>query len=198
MALQFWFAVIIRRTSFGSSVFEWLADRVVEFLSYTDKGSEFVFGRSYRDHFFVFQVFCSMSVCECGLQVVFKMFLSRIFFNYNYLGIYVLFLNVCFSDWHSAVEIIYWRENGLKGLWSLLSLSGDADYHFLQLCNRDAVPPGCHPDICRQIREPDELLSGHEPHRVRQHRQQLVSLHGLTILLSPSTSYVLWIINKYD
>ncbi|XP_025096320.1 solute carrier family 28 member 3-like [Pomacea canaliculata] len=79
MALQFWFAVIIRRTSFGSSVFEWLADRVVEFLSYTDKGSEFVFGRSYRDHFFVFQVMPTIIFFNSAIVMLYHLGVIQIF-----------------------------------------------------------------------------------------------------------------------
>jgi nucleoside permease NupC len=56
MSLQFWFAVFIRKTAFGSDAFQWLADRFVEFLKYTDKGSQAVFGEKYTDHRFVFQV----------------------------------------------------------------------------------------------------------------------------------------------
>ena len=67
MSLQFWFAVLIRKTQFGSDAFQWLADRVVEFLKYTDKGSMVVFGSSYQDHRFVFQVWsCAHYTGCCG------------------------------------------------------------------------------------------------------------------------------------
>ncbi|XP_046356264.2 solute carrier family 28 member 3-like [Haliotis rufescens] len=62
---QVLFALLILRTNFGYEIFRWLGDRIEEFLEHTDKGSEFVFGKSYRDHMFVFRImplvmmFCS-------------------------------------------------------------------------------------------------------------------------------------------
>jgi len=56
IGLQFMFAVIVLRWPPGYSAFKWLGDRVSEFLAYTDAGSEFVFGASYREHLFAFQV----------------------------------------------------------------------------------------------------------------------------------------------
>ena len=56
MGLQFWFAVLIRKTEFGAAAFEWLADRFAEFLKYSDKGAVVVFGSSYLDHRFIFGV----------------------------------------------------------------------------------------------------------------------------------------------
>ena len=67
MGLQFWFAVFIRKTDFGAAAFEWLADRIVEFLKYSDKGAAVVFGSAYLAHRFVFQVrifsACRSEVC---------------------------------------------------------------------------------------------------------------------------------------
>lgn len=54
--LQFMFALVVLRWSGGYIAFQWLGDRVSEFLAFTDFGSKFTFGESYRDHFFVFQV----------------------------------------------------------------------------------------------------------------------------------------------
>ncbi|XP_076461961.1 solute carrier family 28 member 3-like [Babylonia areolata] len=56
MGLQFWFAVLIGKTTFGSAAFQWLADRTEEFLRYADTGSRNVFGKKYLDHKIVFQV----------------------------------------------------------------------------------------------------------------------------------------------
>ncbi|XP_060603523.1 solute carrier family 28 member 3-like isoform X1 [Ruditapes philippinarum] len=56
LALQFYFALLILRTEFGYRAFEWLGDRVREFLAHTDAGSEFVFGSEYEHHFFAFKV----------------------------------------------------------------------------------------------------------------------------------------------
>nr|XP_022310861.1 solute carrier family 28 member 3-like isoform X1 [Crassostrea virginica]XP_022310862.1 solute carrier family 28 member 3-like isoform X1 [Crassostrea virginica]XP_022310863.1 solute carrier family 28 member 3-like isoform X1 [Crassostrea virginica] len=56
LILQFYFAIAILRWDPGYQAFRWLGDRVSEFLLYTDKGSEFVFGEKYTDHFFAFKV----------------------------------------------------------------------------------------------------------------------------------------------
>ncbi|XP_069110027.1 solute carrier family 28 member 3-like [Argopecten irradians] len=56
LMLQFIFALIILRTQGGYDVFEWIGNRVQEFIKYSDKGAEFVFGANYTDHFFAFSV----------------------------------------------------------------------------------------------------------------------------------------------
>ena len=68
LALQFYFALFILRSDFGYRAFEWLGNRVSEFLAHTDAGSSFVFGSqwveteygktpAYEIHFFGFKVF---------------------------------------------------------------------------------------------------------------------------------------------
>ncbi|XP_042344590.1 solute carrier family 28 member 3-like [Plectropomus leopardus] len=56
IGLQFFFGLLILRTAFGLNGLEWLGKQVETFMSFTDVGSKFVFGPSYRDHLFVFQV----------------------------------------------------------------------------------------------------------------------------------------------
>ncbi|KAH9523620.1 hypothetical protein Btru_040466 [Bulinus truncatus] len=56
IALQLIFALLILRTSWGHDAFQWLGDRVNEFLAYTDAGSKFIFGDKYEDHYFAFKV----------------------------------------------------------------------------------------------------------------------------------------------
>ncbi|XP_059153027.1 solute carrier family 28 member 3-like [Physella acuta] len=56
LALQLLFALLILRTSWGHDAFQWLADRITEFLAYTDAGSIFVFGEVYDQHYFAFKV----------------------------------------------------------------------------------------------------------------------------------------------
>ncbi|XP_064648426.1 solute carrier family 28 member 3-like [Lineus longissimus] len=56
LLLQFVFALIILRTTAGFQAFEWLGQRVSEFLEHTDAGSKFVFGDDYTEHFFAFKV----------------------------------------------------------------------------------------------------------------------------------------------
>ncbi|XP_047448266.1 solute carrier family 28 member 3-like [Mugil cephalus] len=56
IGLQFIFGLLILRTTFGLSALQWLGDQVEIFLSFTDVGSEFVFGPSYEEHLFIFKV----------------------------------------------------------------------------------------------------------------------------------------------
>ena len=67
LVLQFYFALFILRSEFGFRAFEWLGNRVSEFLAHTDAGSSFVFGSqwveteygkvpAYEIHFFGFKV----------------------------------------------------------------------------------------------------------------------------------------------
>jgi len=56
IALQFLLGLLIMKTTFGYRAFQELGDLVVGFLTFTDQGSEFVFGESYKDFFFAFKV----------------------------------------------------------------------------------------------------------------------------------------------
>ncbi|XP_062608399.1 solute carrier family 28 member 3-like [Saccostrea cucullata] len=55
-AIQYIFALIILRTKWGYEAFQWLGDRVTEFLNYSNAGAIFVFGELYTNHFFAFKV----------------------------------------------------------------------------------------------------------------------------------------------
>ncbi|KAM4745834.1 solute carrier family 28 member 3-like [Anableps anableps] len=56
IGLQFILGLLILRTTFGLSAVRWLGKQAEMFLSFTDAGSQFVFGDSYTDHFFAFRV----------------------------------------------------------------------------------------------------------------------------------------------
>ncbi|XP_072032376.1 solute carrier family 28 member 3-like [Amphiura filiformis] len=56
MVLQFAFGLFILRTKLGFMIFDFLGELVQTFLAYTDKGSIFLFGDKYTDHFFAFKV----------------------------------------------------------------------------------------------------------------------------------------------
>ncbi|XP_048239171.1 solute carrier family 28 member 3-like [Haliotis rufescens] len=68
---QFLFALLILRTSFGFEGFRWLGERIEEFLEHTDKGSEFVFGKDYRDHMFAFRVMPFILLCASAINVLY-------------------------------------------------------------------------------------------------------------------------------
>jgi hypothetical protein len=44
------------RSEFGYEMFKFLGDQTEKFLSFTDVGSQLVFGDSFKEHFFVFKV----------------------------------------------------------------------------------------------------------------------------------------------
>lgn len=52
LGLEFAFAILILKTPWGLKVFKSLGDVVTNFLSYSDVGAKFVFGDSFKDHFF--------------------------------------------------------------------------------------------------------------------------------------------------
>ncbi len=56
LALQFAFAFLILRTEPGRLFFAAAGDVFTAFLDSVDKGSEFVFGPKFRDHFFAFKI----------------------------------------------------------------------------------------------------------------------------------------------
>ncbi|XP_025093354.1 solute carrier family 28 member 3-like [Pomacea canaliculata] len=56
MSLQYIFALLIIRTTWGYDAFQWLGDRVTELLKYSNAGAQFVFGDKYTYHMFAFQV----------------------------------------------------------------------------------------------------------------------------------------------
>ncbi|XP_046565372.1 solute carrier family 28 member 3-like isoform X2 [Haliotis rubra] len=68
---QFLFALMILRTSFGFRCFRWLGERLDEFLEHTNKGSEFVFGKTYQDHAFAFQVMPFILMCSSTINVLY-------------------------------------------------------------------------------------------------------------------------------
>ncbi|XP_077999990.1 solute carrier family 28 member 3-like [Glandiceps talaboti] len=70
LALQFLLALFILRTYVGYKLFQWLGDFIMKFLNFSDYGAEFVFGESFKDHFFAFSVLpvviyfaCFISIC---------------------------------------------------------------------------------------------------------------------------------------
>ena len=56
IGLQFICALVVLRWPAGYTALKWLGDRFTEFLAYSNYGAEFVFGRSYAEHFFAFKV----------------------------------------------------------------------------------------------------------------------------------------------
>ncbi|XP_005089805.1 solute carrier family 28 member 3 [Aplysia californica] len=73
LLLQFVFGLLVLRTRWGYASFQWLADRVTEYLDHTDKGTSFVFGKSYGDHFFAFRVMSTIIVFSSTISVLYHL-----------------------------------------------------------------------------------------------------------------------------
>ena len=56
LGLQFIFGLLILRTSIGFKFFKILGDQINIFLEYSDVGAAFVFGNTFKAHFFAFKV----------------------------------------------------------------------------------------------------------------------------------------------
>ena len=84
LGLQFLFAVIILRTSWGYQAFKWIGDRIADFVNFVDHGVSFVFGEAFVDHFFamkVGQILVSYLIClndcfEVNIYIAIKTFLN--------------------------------------------------------------------------------------------------------------------------
>ena len=56
LSLQFGVSLLVLRTQVGKAALVWVADRLTEYLAYTDHGARFVFGKNFDDHHFAFKV----------------------------------------------------------------------------------------------------------------------------------------------
>lgn len=56
LVIQLSLGLFILRTNVGFTIFNYIGNVTQEFLKFTDKGCAFVFGPSFRDHFFAFSV----------------------------------------------------------------------------------------------------------------------------------------------
>lgn len=85
LALQMVFALLVLKVSFVASIFDWISDKVVTFLNFSEKGAEFLFGGLVTDmdtfgYIFAFKVLPTI--------VFFSAFTSLLY----YLGILQLFV----------------------------------------------------------------------------------------------------------
>ncbi|OWF44492.1 solute carrier family 28 member 3-like [Mizuhopecten yessoensis] len=56
LLLQFIFALVVLRSTWGYGAFDWLAQRITEYLKHSDIGANFVFGPALDQHLFAFTV----------------------------------------------------------------------------------------------------------------------------------------------
>ncbi|OWF39347.1 solute carrier family 28 member 3-like [Mizuhopecten yessoensis] len=71
LLLQFFFASLILKLSVGYTAFKFLGDKIQIFLSFTNTGTEFVFGEKYTDHFFAMKVLPVIVFFSCAISVLY-------------------------------------------------------------------------------------------------------------------------------
>ncbi|GAB1542333.1 NupC/NupG family nucleoside CNT transporter [Scytonema sp. NUACC21] len=71
LALEFVFALLILKTPSGLTAFKSLGDVVSSFLAFSDVGAKFVFGDSYKDHLFAFQVLPTIIFFSAFISVLY-------------------------------------------------------------------------------------------------------------------------------
>ena len=58
------------RVDFGYQLFKFLGDLVVKFLNFIDPGCELVFGKNFRDHYFIFKAMPSLIYFSAVVHVL--------------------------------------------------------------------------------------------------------------------------------
>ncbi|XP_033762277.1 LOW QUALITY PROTEIN: sodium/nucleoside cotransporter 1-like [Pecten maximus] len=71
LVLQFFFASLILKLSVGYTAFKFLGDQIQTFLSFTNDGTQFVFGEKYTDHFFAMKVLPVIVFFSCAISVLY-------------------------------------------------------------------------------------------------------------------------------
>ncbi|XP_076444108.1 solute carrier family 28 member 3-like [Babylonia areolata] len=71
LLLQFVFALLVLRTSWGRAAFSWMADRMTTYMAFTDQGAQFVFGNDFREHFFVFRVMPTIIFFSATISILY-------------------------------------------------------------------------------------------------------------------------------
>ncbi|XP_060085849.1 uncharacterized transporter HI_0519-like [Ylistrum balloti] len=70
LSLQFGFALVVLRTEWGRSAVRWVADRLWEFVEFSDKGSSFLFSENYKTFKVIFRVVPSAIVFCAAMSVL--------------------------------------------------------------------------------------------------------------------------------
>jgi nucleoside permease NupC len=76
--LQFVFGTLVLRVNVGYYMLTWIGDRVDEFLQYSEAGAEFVFGSSYKDHFFAMSVSASVTFFSAAMAVMYYFGIAQV------------------------------------------------------------------------------------------------------------------------
>ncbi|KAL3831924.1 hypothetical protein ACJMK2_023614 [Sinanodonta woodiana] len=89
IALQYIFALLILRTIWGYQIFQWLGNRVTEFLEHTMAGVIFVFGDLWFQHFVAFKVLSIVVFFASFVNIMY--FLGVIQFVVRHIGRFLSF-----------------------------------------------------------------------------------------------------------
>lgn len=122
-ALQYIFALVILRTSWGYQAFQWLGDRVTEFLNYSNAGATFLFGDILVTTYSLFAFRVSsfhqqiMALKESSRKfTLYILHFSRILFLFHFLNF------ILTSSYSLGLNILYLISSHLISLSLSLSL----------------------------------------------------------------------------
>ncbi|XP_046331333.2 solute carrier family 28 member 3-like isoform X2 [Haliotis rufescens] len=142
IAVQFVFALLILRTPWGYGVFEWIGQRVEEFINHANAGAEFVFGKSYRDHMIAFGVMPGVLFFNASISVLYHMGVLQAIMNK--LGSFLSFCLDC-----GPIESVVASANIFVGLTEVpllvrpyLKRATESELHAIMTCGFASVSGG--------------------------------------------------------
>lgn len=71
LLLQFGLALLTLKTKPGLAIFDAIGNFFTKILEFTNKGSEFVFGEGFREHFFAFKVLPTIIFFSCFMSILY-------------------------------------------------------------------------------------------------------------------------------
>ncbi|ESO12305.1 hypothetical protein HELRODRAFT_62058, partial [Helobdella robusta] len=76
-ALQLFLAIIILKWSLGYLAFQWLGERITNYLNYVDSGCMFLFGNNYEDHIFAMKILPTVIFVSSTINILFYLGLMQ-------------------------------------------------------------------------------------------------------------------------
>ncbi|KAL3865700.1 hypothetical protein ACJMK2_043062 [Sinanodonta woodiana] len=129
LLLQFIFALIVLRSTWGYYAFDWLGDRITDYMKYAEAGSKFIFGEGFMEHYFVFQVMPVLIFFSATIGILYylgwiQVLIEKIAFMMEYtMG------TAPMETLHAAVNIfVGWGET-LTIIWPLLDKMTLSELH---------------------------------------------------------------------
>lgn len=81
LGLEFLIALFVLKTPWGLGIFKSLGDGVSRFLGFAEVGAKFVFGDSFKEHFFAFQVLPTIIFFSAFISVLYHYRILQFFVN---------------------------------------------------------------------------------------------------------------------